>query len=85
MSTSVLDRIVGQRKAFNDGEYTKWAFVSAGKESTSHPRKMVTNAFLRRGARPYATKGAKLHYGRQMPSRGWGQATSIDFSPTVEP
>ena len=85
VAPSVLDRIVGSRKAANDGIYNKWAFVSAGKESASHPRKMVTNAFLRRGAKTYATKGTQIHHRRGMPDRGWGPATPLGFSSEVEP
>jgi beta-lactamase superfamily II metal-dependent hydrolase len=84
VSTSTLDRVLGHRKAVNDGAFTKLAFVSAGKESTTHPRKMVTNAFIRRGANAFATKGIKIwhHYG--MPERGWGAAPALGFAPQVE-
>lgn len=85
VSTSVLDRVVGPRKAANDGHFDKWAFVSAGKESKSHPRKMVTNAFLRRGAKTYATKGISIRHGQGMLDRGWSPATAFDFSSQVEP
>jgi hypothetical protein len=61
------------------------AYASAGKESTSHPRKVVMNAFLRRGFQPFATRGNALRYSRQMPARaGWGPATPITFSEKVE-
>jgi beta-lactamase superfamily II metal-dependent hydrolase len=84
VSTSVLDRILGTRKSANDGVFTKSAFVSAGKESTTHPRKMVTNAFNRRGAKPYATKGVPIHHYHDMPNRGWGAATAVEFASQVE-
>jgi beta-lactamase superfamily II metal-dependent hydrolase len=84
VSTSVLNRIVGPRRLTNDGEFSKTAFVSAGKESTTHPRKMVTNAFHRRGARPYATKGVPIHHFHDMSTRGWGAATIVGFSNQVE-
>lgn len=85
VSTSVLDRVVGSRKAANDDQYGKSAFVSAGKESSTHPRKMVTNAFVRRGAKVHATKGTHIWHGRGMPDRGWGPAVAIGFSSQVEP
>jgi beta-lactamase superfamily II metal-dependent hydrolase len=84
VSTSVLDRIIGARRLTNDGVFPKIALVSAGKESTTHPRKMVTNAFNRRGARPYATKGMPIHHRRGMPDRGWGAAPALEFSSQVE-
>ena len=85
VSSRVLDRIVGERKAVDDGHCTKWAFVSAGKGATSHPRKMVMNAFLRRGVRTYATKGVALNHSDQMPTRGWVSANPFEFSSVVEP
>lgn len=84
VSTSVLDRILGPRKAANDGEFTKTAFVSAGKDSSTHPRRMVTNAFIRRGANTIATKGWKVWHHHSMPQRGWGAAPTTPFSPQVE-
>lgn len=85
VSTSVLDRIVGPRKASNDCVTSKTAFVSAGKESTTHPRKMVVNAFLRRGAKFIATKGQSTWHHYNMPSRdGWVGVDSMPFSERVE-
>lgn len=85
VSTSVLDRIVGPRKAANDGYTNVTAFVSAGKDSTTHPRKMVVNAFIRRGAKVIATQGStKCHY-HNMPDRdGWSAATPLEFFDKVE-
>lgn len=84
VSSTCLDRLIGPRKATSDDTYTKTAFVSAGKESTTHPRQMVVNAFLRRGARVYPTKGNTIWHRDQMPARGWGPATGMAFSSTVE-
>jgi beta-lactamase superfamily II metal-dependent hydrolase len=49
VSPSVLDRIVGPKLPKN-APRTKRAIVSAPKDDANHPRKMVLNAFLRRGA-----------------------------------
>lgn len=84
VSTSVLDRIVGARKSADDGLLTKTAFVSAGKESTTHPRKMVTNAFIRRGVKTIATKGWTVWHHQGMPQRGWGPAPALGFASEVE-
>ena len=84
VSTSTLDRIIGPRRLTNDGEFSKTAFVSAGKESTTHPRKMVTNAFIRRGAKPIPTKGWKIWHRDGMPERGWGPAPTLGFESQVE-
>lgn len=84
VSTTVLDRIVGPRKPVNDGLQTMTSFVSVAKESTTHPRKAVTNAFIRRGCAVVETRGEKKCIPHNMPSRGWGQAATISFSNEVE-
>lgn len=85
VSPSTLDRILGAKKPADDGIYSKTAFVSAGKDSTSHPRRMVVNAFLRRGAQVIATKGqAKCHYRNMSARAGWVNATPLTFSNQVE-
>lgn len=85
VSTSILDRIIGARKPIDDGEYTKTAYISAAKGSTTHPRKMVVNAFLRRGTRVVATQGqSKCFYVDMPPRDGWVSATPLTFSTEVE-
>jgi beta-lactamase superfamily II metal-dependent hydrolase len=81
VSTSVIDRILGPRKTTNDGLTNKIAFVSAGRDSKTHPRKMVVNAFIRRGALVIATQGQSKCYREGMPQRdGWIDATPLSFS-----
>lgn len=84
VSTTVLDRIVGPRKPFDDGKTTMTAMISAGKDSTSHPRKMVVNAFIRRGAQVICTQGVGACQPYNMPNRGWPAATPMTFSNKVE-
>lgn len=85
VSTSVLDRIVGLRKPTDDGNPTKSAFVSASKDSSAHPRKMVLNAFTRRGAKVHATQGVAVRHHYNMPVReGWSSATPFSFFDKVE-
>lgn len=85
VSTAALDRLIGARLPFTGVAPARFACASAGKESTSHPRKVVMNAFLRRGFQPYATRGNALWYCHDMPPRdGWGPATPITFSDKVE-
>jgi beta-lactamase superfamily II metal-dependent hydrolase len=85
VSTSTLDRLIGPRLSFSGVQPDRVAYASAGKDSTSHPRKVVMNAFLRRGYQPYATRGMTLRYSHQMPGRdGWGPATPIAFADKVE-
>lgn len=85
VSSEVLDRIIGPRKVSDDGVTTKTAFVSASEESSTHPRTVVTNAFIRRGAKVVPTQGKSKCYYHNMPSReGWEPATPLKFSSQVE-
>lgn len=85
VSTEVLDRVVGPRKAIDDKITTKMAYVSASEFSKTHPRKVVTNAFMRRGADVVATKGHTKCYSHNMPAReGWVPVTPLKFSFQVE-
>ncbi len=61
------------------------AFVSAGKDDTNHPKRVVTNAFIRRGCKVIETKGSTIHHHRNMPERkGWTTATPTPFYNKVE-
>jgi beta-lactamase superfamily II metal-dependent hydrolase len=85
VSTSTLNRLVGPKLVHPTGVSSKVAYVSAGAESKTHPRRMVTNAFIRRGARVIATRGEAKRYYRGMQARaGWGPATPMTFSNQVE-
>lgn len=84
VSPSVLNRIVGTKKE-KGTEPIKTAFVSVSENSTKHPRKVVINAFLRRGAKVIATQGIiKCNY-YNFPSRpGWSTAVPLPFCYQVE-
>lgn len=84
VSTTVLNRIIGPPKAFDNGKVTMTAMISAGKDSTTHPRKMVVNAFIRRGAEVVCTQGIIKCHRHNMPDRGWDVATPLTFSNKVE-
>jgi len=85
VSPEVLDKIIGPRKPFDDGKTTKTAYVSASKQSSTHPRRMVVNAFIRRGVKVIATQGRSKRFPHNMPAReGWGSVTPMEFSPEVE-
>ena len=61
------------------------AYVSVGKESKTHPRKKVVNAFIRRGSKVYSTKGTSVWHHCETPLRqGWGAAVALEFSKQVE-
>ena len=65
---------------------TKTTFVSAAKEGApKHPNKRVTNAFLRRGVKPYVTAGKGVCHPENAPARaGWISASVIPFHNQVE-
>ena len=84
VSPSVLDRIVGIKIGI-DSRPTKTAFVSAAKDSKTHPRKVVTNAFKRRGADVIATQGnIKVSYHNMAQREGWVTAEPLPFYEEVE-
>jgi beta-lactamase superfamily II metal-dependent hydrolase len=61
------------------------AFVSAPKEDDQHPRKIVLNAFMRRGGRVLATQGSnKVHWGGFPVRNGYTTAEPLTFSSEVE-
>lgn len=61
------------------------AFVSAPKDDDQHPRKIVLNAFMRRGGRVIATQGSnKVHWGGFPPRSGYSAVEPLPFSSSVE-
>ena len=76
VSPSVLDNILGEKGQ----EENKTAFISAGKESSTHPRQSVVNAFIRRGCKVIATKGATKRHQNGTPERkGWVTVEPLKF------
>lgn len=64
----ILDRIVGRK--IHSRQFKEWrttAIVSCAEEDKKHPNKRVINAFMRRGARCYATKGDDLCFSSAAP------------------
>lgn len=84
VSTSILNRIVGE--ILDEGaKPKKTAFVSVAKDAETHPKKVVTNAFIRRGANVVQTKGKAICSHHGTPTRqGWTTAATVEFSDEVE-
>lgn len=81
---SILNRLLGPRVP-QAGETIKTAFVSAGAKSATHPRRVVTNAFKRRGVRVVASKGNQVRHHHNMgPRNGWIAANEVPFYDRVE-
>lgn len=83
LSPSIMDRLVGE--IVEQGiETGKRAIVCTGKDS-DHPKRMVVNAFLRRGVKVHNASGYIIqHCCGNMPSRGWVSSVSLEFYDEVE-
>ena len=81
---TVLNRLIGPIQP--QGSTDKFtAFVSAPADDDTHPRKMVLNAFTRRGARVIATQGqSKIHYGGFPARAGYTSVEPMPFATRVE-
>lgn len=78
VSPSILDRLVGAALAPRDTARGV-AIVSVPTDDSSHPRKMVVNAFRRRGYPVYKTQGIRLRYhSGDMPARD-DESTAAPF------
>lgn len=78
-----LDRMLGLRRppGMSNGVI---AIASAGPEST-HPRKVVTNAFRRRGASVYTAKKTSIRHSKGMQDRpNWNPVPQVEFFSQVE-
>lgn len=85
VSPSVLDRLIGPKTYSPVSDARLTAFVSAAEGSEVHPRKMVVNGFLRRGAKVIATKGQSKWHQHNMKWRDdWVVAESLTFFEEVE-
>ena len=80
---SVLNQLLGPIQPEGTTRFT--AFVSAPKDDDTHPRKIVLNAFMRRGGKVIATQGTnKIHYGGFPKRDGYVDVEPVPFSSTVE-
>jgi beta-lactamase superfamily II metal-dependent hydrolase len=81
---AVLNQLLGPIQP--EGSNSRFAsFVSAPADDDTHPRKIVLNAFKRRGGRIIATQGKdKIHYGGFLKRYGYTDAEELPFYTTVE-
>jgi beta-lactamase superfamily II metal-dependent hydrolase len=81
---TILNRLVGPIQPQRSGRRFH-AFISAPQDDDTHPRKMVVNAFMRRGGRVIATQGLKKIYHGGFPRRpSYVDAQALDFASQVE-
>jgi beta-lactamase superfamily II metal-dependent hydrolase len=82
---SILNELVGPIKMAEENTHTFTAFVSAPADDAKHPRKIVLNAFIRRGGRVIITQGSnKVHWGGFPPRPGYTSAQAAVLSTSVE-
>ena len=81
---TILNRILGPIQA--QGSSSKFsAYVSAPAEDDTHRRKMVLNAFTRRGGQVFATQGSsKVHWGGFPRRDGYTNVEAVPFASKVE-
>ncbi|MFX1763419.1 MBL fold metallo-hydrolase [Paraburkholderia sp. A1RI-2L] len=85
VSSETLNLVFGEPLAFRPENPNRVAFVSAAAKAPSHPKRVVTNAFNRRGFRVAQTKGISIWHRRNMPERaGYGPLTYVPFYDEVE-
>ena len=81
---TVLNRLLGNPQKSTDALRFS-AFVSAPKDDAQHPRRIVLNAFKRRGGKTIATQGTnKLYYGGFPQRPGYVTAEALPFFTEVE-
>ncbi|MFU2678943.1 ComEC/Rec2 family competence protein [Pseudomonas aeruginosa] len=84
VSTDALNLIVGEPVPESHSPQRR-AYVSASKKAPTHPKRVVTNAFIRRGFKIGQTKGVAIRHHRNMPARnGYGVMTYVPFHYEVE-
>lgn len=86
VSSETLNMIVGEPSPQAPGEPTRTAFVSTAAKAPRHPKRAVTNAFVRRGFKVGQTKGQAIcHFTPGAPVRpGWGPISYVPFFEEVE-
>lgn len=85
VSPSILDRLIGPKQPRGSEREVMMGVVSAPKDDENHPRRVVMNAFLRRGAPVRKTQGSEFRYHSGFPARdGYVKAKPFDFFIEVE-
>lgn len=81
---AILDRLLGPRLA--EGSAPRFsAYVSAPADDADHPRRIVLNAFKRRGGKIIATQGQDKCHNAGFPGRaGYGPSEEMPFFTRVE-
>lgn len=85
VSTDTLNMVLGPPVAGQNAASTRFACASAAAKAPTHPKRVVTNAFIRRGFSVGQTKGQTVCHRRNMPAReGWVPISYVPFYSEVE-
>lgn len=85
ISTNVMDEMVGDIVSPNYAGRIRKAFASTAKKQSDYPRRVVTNAYIRRGVRVYSTKGITIQHRNGMPAReGWSPVEVVEYTNEIE-
>ena len=80
---TILNRLLGPIQPRETERFR--AYVSAPKDDDQHPRRIVLNAFIRRGGKVYATQGQdKIHYGGFPRRSDYVDVYPVGFATQVE-
>ncbi len=81
---SILNTILGPIKPKGTQSHST-AYVSAPIDDDMHPRKIVLNAFIRRGYKVFATQGKNILFSGGFPTRpGYTSLSPLSFASQVE-
>lgn len=84
VSPKILNKIIGEILPENS-PFNKTAFVNVSSGCEEHPKKSVTNAFIRRGVKVCVTKGKTICHRDGFETReGWSNVEPVKFHNEVE-
>jgi beta-lactamase superfamily II metal-dependent hydrolase len=85
LSKRILNILLGYPQKQLNYVNKGYAIASVAKNSDiKHPSRKITNAFYRRGYKTYQTKGEKINWSFNVPSRNWDKAIPIEFYTNVD-
>lgn len=85
VSTETLNLLMGSPLTDRAAVADRVAFVSAAEKAPKHPKRVVTNAFIRRGFNVGQTKGKTITHRQIFPARpNWVAMDAVPFYDEVE-
>lgn len=80
VTTELLDKLLGERKAAQGGKTTFTAVISSAEADENHPRKSVVRAMHHRGAHVVSTEGSNKRTSKNAPDRDdYSAAESLPY------